>query len=129
MTIPASAINSGLKYFTNMLALRIRVKLSNHVNNTYLNGTNFYKAVNLGGAEKIDNADQRVTADIEKFSHAIADLYGTIFKPVLDVILFTIRLTEVTGWQGISVRKKKFFFYVLIFSKDYVSLFYSFRFY
>jgi ABC-type uncharacterized transport system fused permease/ATPase subunit len=92
-----------------MLALRIRVKLSNHVNNTYLHGTNFYKAVNLGGADKIENADQRVTADIEKFSHAIADLYSTIFKPVLDVILFTVKLTEVTGWQGVSIMYIYFF--------------------
>lgn len=92
-----------------MLALRIRVRLSKYVNDQYLSGTNFYKAVNLGGKNKIDNADQRVTADIEKFSHAISDLYSTIFKPVLDVILFTLKLIDVTGWQGVSIMYGYFF--------------------
>lgn len=44
-------------------------------------------------------SDQRVTSDIKKFSSAIADLYTSLFKPVLDVILFTLKLIQNTGWQ------------------------------
>jgi ABC-type uncharacterized transport system fused permease/ATPase subunit len=64
-----------------MLALRFRVRLSRYVHDKYLSGVNFYKACNLGGKEKISNADQRVTADITQFSSSIAELYTTIFKP------------------------------------------------
>ncbi len=54
----------------------------------------------MGGINRIDNADQRVTADIEKFCDGLSNLYTTIFKPVLDVILFTKKLTGLVGAQG-----------------------------
>jgi ABC-type uncharacterized transport system fused permease/ATPase subunit len=55
ITVPAAAVNSGLNYFTTMLALRFRIRLSAHVHSQYLKGVNFYKAVNLG-KKRIDNA-------------------------------------------------------------------------
>jgi len=100
VTIPASAVNSGLKYYTEMVSLRFRKRLSEYVHDEYLEGVNFYKACNLGGSERIDNADQRVTADIKDFSDEIAQLYASLLKPLLDVILFTYRLTMILGWQG-----------------------------
>lgn len=109
VSIPASAVNSGLKYCTSMLSLRFRVKISRHVHDKYVRGVNFYKATNLGGDERISHADQRVTSDINNFSTAISELYTTIFKPVLDVVLFTTKLIEVTGWQGPAIMYAYFF--------------------
>jgi len=109
VSIPASAVNSGLKYCTSMLSLRFRVKLSRHVHDKYVRGVNFYKATNLGGDERISHADQRVTSDINNFSNAISELYTTVFKPILDVILFTTKLVEVTGWQGPAIMYAYFF--------------------
>src|SRR4051812_33302326 len=83
-----------------MVSLRFRKKLSEHVHSVYLQGTNFYKACNLGGSERIDNADQRVTADIKDFSDEIAALYSSLLKPLLDVVLFTWKLKSILGWQG-----------------------------
>jgi len=100
ITIPAAAVNSGLKYYTSILSLQFRNRLTRHVNNAYLKGVNFYKACNLGGDSRIDNADQRVTADIEKFATSMSNLYTTVSKPLLDVILLTSKLTTITGWQG-----------------------------
>jgi hypothetical protein len=94
-----------------------------------LQGTNFYKASNLGGDSNIiDNAyvlgstctmglhtvcdidvpidvlawssDQRVTADIVNFCSAISNLYTTIFKPLVDVILFSRKLMGVIGLKA-----------------------------
>lgn len=45
-------------------------------------------------------ADQRITEDVEKFSFAIADLYGYTFKPLLDVLLFTRSLSRIMGYKG-----------------------------
>mmetsp|Transcript_14929 Transcript_14929/g.20864 ORF Transcript_14929/g.20864 Transcript_14929/m.20864 type:complete len:700 (-) Transcript_14929:69-2168(-) len=98
--IPASCVNSGLKYETSVLSLFFRKRLSETINSEYLNGVNFYKASHLGGENRIDNADQRVTADIEKFCDSLSNLYTTIFKPTLDVILFTRKLTTMTGFTG-----------------------------
>lgn len=102
LCIPASYVNSALKYYTGIIALNTRVRLSEHVHLVYLEGTNFYKASNLGD-NKIKNADQRVTADITQFSNELADLYTSLFKPLLDVLLFTQQLTNILGWQGPAI--------------------------
>jgi ABC-type uncharacterized transport system fused permease/ATPase subunit len=80
ITIPASGVNSGLKYFQEMVSLRFRKRLSEHVHDEYLEGVNFYKACNLGGQDRIDNADQRVTEDIKDFSDEISKLYSSLLK-------------------------------------------------
>ena len=54
--IPASCVNSGLKYETNVLSLLFRKRLSETINAEYLNGVNIYKATHLGGENRIDNA-------------------------------------------------------------------------
>lgn len=100
LAIPASAVNSGLRYEVDQLALRFRKRLTLHVHELYLRGVNYYKASHLGGANKIDNADQRVTDEIEKFSSSLSSLYSNIFKPVLDVVLFTRKLTLIVGFKG-----------------------------
>jgi len=98
VSVPASFVNSSLKYETDMLALRFRKRLSEYVHKEYLEGVNFYKASHLGGTDKIDNADQRVTSDIEQFCNSMSNLYTTLFKPVLDLVLFTRKLVVVMGW-------------------------------
>jgi len=98
--IPASLVNSGLKYEVRMLSLLFRKSLTEHVQQQYLRGTNFYKASNLGGNNRIDNADQRVTQDIENFCDSLSDFYANFFKPILDVILNTYKLSTVLGYRG-----------------------------
>mmetsp|Transcript_24901 Transcript_24901/g.27710 ORF Transcript_24901/g.27710 Transcript_24901/m.27710 type:complete len:717 (+) Transcript_24901:36-2186(+) len=99
MGIPASIVNSGLKYETSLLSLYFRKRLSATVEEQYLDGVSFYKASNIG-ENKIDNADQRITRDVETFCQSLADLYTTIFKPGLDVILYSYKLGTVLGAKG-----------------------------
>lgn len=94
--IPAAIVNSGLRYTTSQLALRFRMRLTDYILSDYLRGVNFYKATNLGDG-KIDNADQRITTDINNFSQSVSGLYATIFKPVLDTILYSWKLSIENG--------------------------------
>lgn len=82
-----------------MLALCFRDRITTHVNNMYVSHTNFYKATNLPQSH-IENIDQRVTTDIERFCEDVANLYSSIFKPVLDITLNTIRLSAIMGTRG-----------------------------
>jgi hypothetical protein len=59
-------LNSALKYYTGIIALNTRVRLSEHVHFVYLEGTNFYKASNLGD-NKIKNAYVCYYLCIEQF--------------------------------------------------------------
>jgi ATP-binding cassette subfamily D (ALD) long-chain fatty acid import protein len=54
-------------------------------------------------------SDQRVTADITQFSTELAELYTSLFKPLLDVLLFTHQLTNILGWQGPAIMYAYFF--------------------
>ena len=48
-------------------------------------------------AAGLTGADQRITEDVERFSHAISELYSYTFKPLLDVALFTRSLASIMG--------------------------------
>jgi len=99
-TFPAALLNSTRKYVHSLLVLQIRTRLSAAIHAEYLSGTNFYKAVSLAGAAKLDHPDQRVTADVSAFATAFADALPTILKPALDIVVFTRELTRILGWQS-----------------------------
>ena len=52
--------------------------------------------------------------DIKQFSEEIAGLFSSVFKPILDIILFTNQLRLVTGWQGPTLMYSYFFLSALI---------------
>lgn len=52
IAVPASIVNSLLKFFTSMLAIRFRKRLSRHVHERYLTDLTFFKAAD---DESIDN--------------------------------------------------------------------------
>jgi len=49
---------------------------------------------------RIANPDQRLTQDLEKWSLSLASLYLNLAKPVLDIILFSRKLSELVGIEG-----------------------------
>lgn len=49
---------------------------------------------------RIQNPDQRLTQDLEKWSYSLAVLYLNFAKPVLDIILFSRKLAELVGYEG-----------------------------
>ncbi|KAJ1639585.1 ABC transporter transmembrane region 2-domain-containing protein [Pavlovales sp. CCMP2436] len=100
--VPAASVNAGLKYCTRMMALLFQRRLSRDINSRYIRGSNFFKAAHLPGC-KIDNVDQRVTSDIERFAESAASLLTTVFKPSLDVTLLTMRLGRSLGVHAPAV--------------------------
>ena len=90
--IPAALCNAGISYITDSLSLRFRERLTHHVHNIYLDQMIYYKALNE--SHRIGNAEQRITQDVEKFCTAFSSLYSTCLKPVVDVVLFTQKLSD-----------------------------------
>lgn len=97
-SIPASAVNSALDYFNKNLTLLFRRRLTNHFNNKYLDKMIYYQICNLDN--RIKNPDQRLTQDIEKWASSLSNLYSNFSKPLLDIILFSKKLSELVGWEG-----------------------------
>jgi len=96
--IPSSTVNSAMEYFSKLLAMEFRKRLTMYFHNRYLNKMYYYKICNLDS--RIQNPDQRLTQDLDKWSHALASLYLNFTKPVLDIVLFSRKLAELVGYEG-----------------------------
>jgi ATP-binding cassette subfamily D (ALD) protein 3 len=98
LMLPISVVNSLLKYSLNELHLRFRTRLTNHLFKEYLAGFTYYKISNIDN--RISNADQLLTQDVDKFCQSVADLYSNISKPILDIFIYAVKLTGAIGAQG-----------------------------
>ncbi|KAJ7785876.1 ABC transporter transmembrane region 2-domain-containing protein, partial [Mycena metata] len=106
VAIPATWTNSWLNYIQSKLAIAYRTRLTNEVLQQYLGseaegpeGKVYYKLSNLD--DRIVNADQMITNDIQKFSVHLAAIYSNLAKPVLDVILYNYQLSQNVGAEGL----------------------------
>ncbi|RCN27707.1 ABC transporter transmembrane region 2, partial [Ancylostoma caninum] len=79
MAMPAiSLTNAILKFGLNELKLRFRERLTKHLYAQYLKGFTFYKMSNLDN--RIQNADQLLTQDVDKFCEGLVELYSNLTK-------------------------------------------------
>jgi len=95
---PSTYINSMIRYLQSKIAIAFRTRLTSHVHNRYLDGNNFYSVLNLDS--RLDNADQLITQDVNKFCDSVSALYSNLAKPILDVIVFSIQLNNAVGISG-----------------------------
>uniref|UniRef100_A0A8C7KI98 ATP-binding cassette, sub-family D (ALD), member 3a n=3 Tax=Oncorhynchus TaxID=8016 RepID=A0A8C7KI98_ONCKI len=93
-------VNNLLKLGLNELKLKFRERLTKHLYDEYLKGYTYYKMGNLDN--RIANADQLLTQDVEKFCNSVVDLYSNLSKPLLDIGLYIFKLTSSIGAQGPS---------------------------
>jgi ATP-binding cassette subfamily D (ALD) protein 3 len=96
--LPMSCVNALLKYGHTELSLRFRTRLTRHLYEQYVKGFVYYKVSNLDN--RISNADQLLTVDVERFANSVADLYSNMSKPVLDIVLYAIKLSSTIGVEG-----------------------------
>lgn len=96
--IPSSTVNSAMDYFSKLLSVSFRERLTAYFHGKYLKKMYYYKICNLD--TRIANPDQRLTQDLDKWSQALASLYLNFTKPVLDIILFSQKLSQLVGWEG-----------------------------
>lgn len=97
-SLPSAVVNSSLDYLNKTIGLYFRENLTTYFHKRYLSGMCFYQITNLDN--RIQNPDQIFTNDIEKWAYSLSNLYSNFSKPVLDIILFTRKLSETLGYQG-----------------------------
>lgn len=95
---PSSVINSSLDYFNKLLGLYIRENLTKHFHEKFLKGLCFYQMTNLD--TRNINPDQIFTNEIEKWAYSLSNLYSNFTKPLLDIVLFSKKLSEQLGYEG-----------------------------
>ncbi|KAI9139562.1 ABC transporter transmembrane region 2-domain-containing protein [Paraphysoderma sedebokerense] len=108
MMWPLSAVNNSLKLCISSLALSFRTRLTRYAHDQYLNGITFYKITNIDN--RIQNADQLLTQDIDKFADSLSHLYSDIAKPLVDIFLFAYKLGQAIGRDAPAAMISYFFF-------------------
>ena len=51
--------------------------------------------------DRIKNADQLITVDVSRFSNSLAELYGNLAKPILDMVIYNYSLSKSVGGEGL----------------------------
>lgn len=87
-----------LSYHQCQLSLQYRTRLTNYIHEKYLSNMTFYSLSALD--DRIKNADQLITVDVSKFANSLAELYGNLAKPTLDMLIYNYSLSKSVGGEG-----------------------------
>ncbi|XP_044762722.1 ATP-binding cassette sub-family D member isoform X2 [Coccinella septempunctata] len=92
VAVPATFINSMIRYLESKIALKFRTRLVEHSYGLYFKNQSYYRVTVLDG--RLDNCSQRLTDDIETVASTVSHLYGQITKPMFDILLMAIALAN-----------------------------------
>uniref|UniRef100_A0A1Y1M2Q2 ABC transporter domain-containing protein n=1 Tax=Photinus pyralis TaxID=7054 RepID=A0A1Y1M2Q2_PHOPY len=96
-----SVINNMLKFTVGELKIRLRANVTRRLYDDYLRKFTYYHMSNLDN--RVANADQLLTTDIDKFCESVAELYCNTSKPILDILLYIFKLNTNMGFGTIGL--------------------------
>ncbi|KAF0982153.1 hypothetical protein FDP41_012014 [Naegleria fowleri] len=98
LSFTSALLAPSLKFLINKLQLEWRISLTKYIHSKYLRNMMYYKTANLNTG--LNDPDQTITQDVDKFCEGICGLYANLVKPIADVIVYTYQFVNIVGVGG-----------------------------
>eukprot|EP00761_Pharyngomonas_kirbyi_P012810 gb/GECH01012837.1/.p1 GENE.gb/GECH01012837.1/~~gb/GECH01012837.1/.p1 ORF type:complete len:704 (+),score=162.31 gb/GECH01012837.1/:1-2112(+) len=90
----SAILSPSLNFLIENMSLNWRKAITRFLHKKYFDSKLYYKTTNIEG---IDNPDQVIAQDVDKFCHSCAKLFAHAVKPIADILLYTYRLWNLAG--------------------------------